>query len=114
MSVSRGDRRKGFVAVVAMLLLAATAASVIASSGTAAEGARLSRASLEAVRARAGARAGGALALSAARAGLGADEIVTDLGPVVMTFEEPSDNPEGVWVARAACGQAFAEATVEP
>jgi len=114
MRARRRDGRRGFVAVVALLLLATSTASVIASGRTAAEGSRISRLSLDAARARAAARAGAALALSAERAGLSAGSIAVDLGPAVITFEEPSDNPEGVWVARAESGAASAEVVVEP
>lgn len=112
----RGMRqeRRGFMAVIAALLLATSAASVISAGLSSVEGARLSGTSLDAARARAAASGGAALALSAERAGVNAGSIVVDLEPALMTFEEPSDNPEGVWVARARSGAASAQAVVTP
>ena len=108
MSQCRKRERDGFAAVIAVLLLATTAVSVIASGRHAVDGADISRLALESARARIGARAGEALALSADRGGVDTADIQVDPALPVITFEETSDLGTTQWVVRAASGDARA------
>ena len=103
----RSDKeRRGFAAVLAVLLIATTAVSVVASGRQSADGADISRLALESARARLGARAGEALALSADRGGVDLTDITVDPSLPVITFEETSDLSTTQWVIRAASGEA--------
>lgn len=108
MSAPTERKRNGFAAVLAVLLLATTAVSVVASGRHAIDGADISRLAVESARARLGARAGEALALSADRGGVDLADIRVDPSLPVITFEETSDLGTTQWVVRAASGDARA------
>ncbi len=114
MSEQRTNTRRAFAAVLAMLLLATSAASVVASGRTATESARIGRLAVESARARLGGRAGEALALSADRGGVALADIYTDPALPVIGFEETSDQGVTEWVISVSSGDARVTRTYTP
>jgi len=108
MSARKNDNQRGFAAVLAVLLLATTAVSVVASGRQASDGAEIGRLAMDSARARLAARGGEALALSADRAGAEVADIHVDPALPVITFEETSDLGTTQWVVRATSGDARA------
>ncbi len=114
MNKPRSHGRMAFASVLAVLLLAVSAMTVISTGRNAAEGSRMGRLALESARAHLGARAGQALALSANRGGVEIDEIVVDPALPVISFEETSDQGVSEWVIRASSGEAVVTRTHTP
>jgi hypothetical protein len=108
---TRLDRR-GFAAVVALLFLATTAATVISSTRGRAEATRIELIEAQTVRARFAAEAGAALARSAMRDGLEPEAIRFEPSLPVISIEETVEGTETVWVVRAAVGVARREVRV--
>ena len=109
---NRALGRRGFAAVLAVLLLTTGAASVISAGRSAGEGARISRLAIESARARHAAQGGAAIVLSAQRIGAGAGEIVTDPALGLITFEQTTENNSTTWTIRATSGDAVARRIV--
>lgn len=106
--MSRRTRKhdRAFAAVLAMLLLATSAAAVIASARSTADSALIGRLAVDSARARLAARGGETLALSADRGGYEPADISVDPALGVISFEETSDQGVTQWLIRVSSGDA--------
>jgi type II secretory pathway component PulK len=111
---SESARRAGFAAVVALLFLASTAAMVLMATRGRETETQLELLAVQTERARLAALAGEALARSAIRSGLEADEVRVDPSLGLITIEERDEEGETVWVIRAESGVAARERRVRP
>lgn len=111
----RSAPRRGFAAVMALLLLASVGALVVQTSRSSAATASGVLLDLQVVRARAAADAGAALARSAIRMGLEPEDVMLDASLPVITIEETTDDTgDTVWVIRGTEGVAAAERRIKP
>jgi hypothetical protein len=104
--------RGGFAAVVALLFLATTAATVVSSTRGRTEITRLELIEAQTMRARFAAEAGAALARSAMRAGLDPGAVRPDPSLPMISIEETAEGTETVWIVRVSVGVARRELRV--